>query len=333
VFVSATTFLEQSFEPALRYLGLDRAAHPDADEGRPSRDVATFRAPEVFDYGRAVVLVPRDAPSPRLGKEPQLDYVRRFLAHLGERTRGRILALFTNAQDVRRVGEELSGFFRARRIPFYWQGMPGTTKEELGELFRARVDSILLGVDTFWFGADFPGETLEYLVMVRLPYGVPDRYHHAQCATLGTGEQRKTIYRPRALAKFRQGFGRLMRRETDKGCVFLLDARILEPQHRFFLKELPLENTAAFGPAARDADHDPERGARLVRGDTDHCLHEALAHMEMLSDVARRGLAWSFRGDERVAENEGEERRASARGVRVVGSDGPLEIPLDDLPY
>jgi ATP-dependent DNA helicase DinG len=181
---------------------------------------------------------------------------------------------------VRRVGEALEGFFRARRIPFWYQGMPGAAKEELGELFRSRIDSVLLGVDTFWYGADFPGETLEYLVIARLPYGVPDSYHHAQCAALGQGEQRRRIYMPRALAKFRQGFGRLMRKETDRGCVFVLDGRVLDPRHRTFLRELPLGLD--------------EGGARFVRGDTDHCLREALAHMGMLADLRRRGLEQSF---------------------------------------
>jgi Rad3-related DNA helicase len=200
-----------------------------------------------------------------------------------------MLVLFTNSQDARRVGAELEGFFRARSIPLWYQNMESASKEELAELFRARVDSVLLGVDTFWFGADFPGETLEYLVIVRLPYGVPDRYHHAQCAALGTSEQRRRIYMPRALAKFRQGFGRLMRRETDRGCVFVLDGRILEPKHRAFLRELPL------GFDADTNEGDPDAGrARLVRSDTDQCLREALGHMGLLAEVQRRGLPVGF---------------------------------------
>ena len=103
-------------------------------------------------------------------------------------------------------------------------------KEELGGMFRTRVESVLLGLDAFWYGADFPGPTLEYLVLARLPYGVPDRYHHAQCAAIGAPEQRRTIYLPRAMAKFRQGFGRLMRKESDRGCVFVLDKRVVDPR-------------------------------------------------------------------------------------------------------
>jgi ATP-dependent DNA helicase DinG len=290
-FVSATTWLHGGFDSALSYLGLERAAHPAEEEERPPVRVRSMRAPDPFDYSRVMVCVPRDAPSPKaFEKQRFLAYVRQFIAHLGERTRGRMLVLFTNAADARQVGEELRGFFRARRIPLWYQNQEGTVKEELSELFRSRVDSILLGVDTFWYGADFPGETLEYLVIVKLPYGVPDRYHEAQCAAIGTGAQRNQIYMPRALAKFRQGFGRLMRRESDRGCVFILDGRVLEAQHRVFLRELPVENALA----QLKGEETGEPRARLVRGDTEHCIREALTHMGRLEEVQNRGLGWTF---------------------------------------
>lgn len=278
VFLSATTWLKQGFQSSLSYLGLDRAAEPAPDEERAPSRVRTFRAPEAFDYSRVLVAVPRDAPPVARDKEEFLAYVGRFLATLGERTRGRILGLFTNSDDLRRVGARLESFFRTRRIPFWYQGMKGSSKEELGELFRRRADSILLGVDTFWYGADFPGEILEYLVIVKLPYGVPDAYHHAQCAALGTSEQRQSIYMPRALAKFRQGFGRLMRTTTDRGCVFVLDGRILEPRHRSFLRELPL----------RDALAGQAEGARLLRDSTEGCIREALEFMGRKAQPAAR---------------------------------------------
>lgn len=289
VFLSATTWLRDSFDPALGYLGLDRAAEPLEEEEREPRTVRTFRAPEVFDYSRVLACVPHDAPSVTRDKAAFLDYVRVFLGWLGERTRGRILGLFTNASDVLQVGRELEGFFRARTIPFWYQGMEGVEKEELSERFRSRVDSILLGVDTFWFGADFPGDTLEYLVIVRLPYGVPDAYHHAQCAALGQSEQWRRIYQPRSLAKFRQGFGRLMRRTTDRGCVFVLDQRALDPRHAAFLRELPLD--FALDPD-RDA-YEPSR-AKLVHADTEHCLLQAFAHMGLEDELHARGFALDF---------------------------------------
>ena len=290
VLLSATTWLRNGFESAQCYLGLDRAAKPAPEETRPPSHVRCVRAPDPFDYRRVLVALPSDAPPYSEQREAWAAYVRAFLTHLGERTRGRMLVLFTNQEELRRFGEELAGFFRARRIPFWYQGMRGLAKEELAQLFRSRTDSILMGVDTFWYGADFPGETLEYLVIVKLPYGVPDRYHHAQCAAIGSGEQRRRIYLPRALAKFRQGFGRLMRRETDRGCVFVLDVRALSRQHRLFLEELPLAGTLE--PEGQGAwQHE---GARLLSGTTDECLHAALAHMDMLADVRRRGLDTPF---------------------------------------
>lgn len=289
VLLSATTWLRGGFESAMGYLGLDRAANPAQDEVRPPVTVRCVRAPDPFDYSRVLVGLPSDAPSYSGERNEWNAYVRRFIAHLGERTRGRMLVLFTNQEELRRCGEELAGFFAARRIPFWYQGMRGVAKEQLVQRFRRSDDAVLMGVDTFWYGADFPGEALEYLLIAKLPYGVPDRYHQAQCAALGSDVQRRKIYLPRALAKFRQGFGRLMRRETDRGCVFVLDPRIREARHRLFLNELPLAGARGDGDEAWSRE-----GARLSRGTTDEVLHAALAHMDMLSDVRRRGLDISF---------------------------------------
>ncbi len=281
-FVSATTYLGGSFERTKHYLGLTRCEQPAEDEERVGRHVATFRVPEVFDYSRVFVGVPRDSAPVQGPKSAHLAGVTDFLGAVAERTNGRLLALFTNLEDVRQVGRALESRLLQRGVPLLYQGMPNTSKEELSRRFRERPDTVLLGVDTFWFGADFPGETLQYLVMVRLPYGVPDRYHFAQCAALGDGAQRQQIYMPRALAKFRQGFGRLMRRTTDRGCVFLLDKRILEPKHREFLRELPL--------ATADWNSTHSEGARLVRGPKERVLREAWQHMNLPQTLAPQGI-------------------------------------------
>jgi hypothetical protein len=110
---------------------------------------------------------------------------------------------------------------------------------------------------------------------------------------------------PRALAKFRQGFGRLMRRESDRGCVFILDGRAIEPRHRVFLRELPIGGEV--GAPWNDAD---ATGARLVRGETDRCLREAFAHMGLLADLERRGLAVGFIGG-----SAGETSRWESEGI------------------
>lgn len=287
VLISATTWLKGGFDTSATFLGLTRAANPGEEEEREPSHLECYRAPEAFDYGRVLLAIPRDAPAPSGNKQAHLSYTARFVAYLAERTRGRMLVLFTNAADLLVVGEELSDFFAERQIPLWYQRMQGSSKEELAERFRNCTNSVLMGLDTFWYGTDFPGMTLEYVVIVRLPFGVPDRYHKAQCASLGQREQRDQIYMPRALAKFRQGFGRLMRRESDRGCVFVLDKRVNDPRHRVFLKELPLKNAFAC---------DQEGLASLVTGDTEACVAAALDHMQLTEELRQRGLEQRFSG-------------------------------------
>jgi Rad3-related DNA helicase len=328
VFISATTWLRSGFESAAGYLGLDRAAQPADDETREAREVTTFRAEDPFDYSRVVVCVPNDAPAITASRETFLAYVREFVANLGERTRGRMLVLFTNSEEARRLGQELSGFFRARGIPLWFQNMPGVRKEELGSLFRERIDSILLGVDTFWYGADFPGETLEYLVIVKLPYGVPDRYHHAQSAALGSAEQRRRIYLPRALAKFRQGFGRLMRRETDRGCVFVLDARVLAGANKLFLGELPIDSRLGRSPD-EEFQHG---GAHFVVDTTERCIELALAHTGVPYDRdLRSALARDVIGEDGTSLVR--ELSPQPPPERSRATPQMLDIAFDDLPF
>ena len=329
VFLSATTCLAGGFGPAMAYLGLDRTQEPSDGDEQPGRNVRTFSAPEVFDYSRVLVGIPRDVPAPQ-DRHAHRNYVGEVIEWLGTRTRGRMLVLFTSLADVRAVGETLAPVFAERQIPLWYQGMPGIGKEELADLFRERTDSVLLGVDTFWYGADFPGETLEYLLIARLPYGVPDSYHHAQCAAIGEKDQRKRVYMPRALAKMRQGFGRLMRRTSDRGCVLILDPRICGPRHRMFLSELPV----VANPMVAE---DEQAGlARVVRGDSRQVMHECLAHMDMLADVQRRRLGTDFEPSGAVlaiptTQAPPPPLEPSTRALRETPQ--PVDVPIDELPF
>ena len=333
VFMSATTRLGNSFDSAKGYLGLDRVAEKDEETGEIDRSagtrrVTTFHAPEVFDYERVLVGVPRGIP-PVQNRAAYIDFLSRYLPWYAERTRGRMLVLFTSLRDIREVAERAGPAFAARGLPLLWQGMATAGKEELSDLFRERVESTLLGVDTFWYGADFPGETLETLVIARLPYGVPDRYHHAQCAAIGVGAQRTRIYMPRALAKFRQGFGRLMRKATDRGVVMVLDGRITERRHSHFLKELPVERPGSWDPAAK---------ARMARGDLDLVSREAFAHLGLLTDMKRRGLSPYFSGNSSAPHREPPKPHPQAGRDLPLGAifdtdSGPIDINESDLPF
>lgn len=280
--VSATTRLRGGFKAMKGYLGLDLAETSTAE--RAGRTVAEFSGPPTFDPQQALLCVPEDAPpfhASGPGHAQWLDYVERLILFLAERTRGRLLGLFTNRLVLQRAGERLAPHFRALGLPFYWQGMPGLRKEEIIPLFRRQTESVLLGLDTFWYGVDFPGETCEYVVIPKLPYGPLDRYAYAQMARMGRGPHRNRIYLPQALAMFRQGCGRLLRSETDRGAIFVLDRRALEKRHADFLAELP---------------RGPEEWQRpnLMVANSRDCLRAAFAHMNLLADLERRGLTPDF---------------------------------------
>ena len=278
--LSATAHLHGGFEATEAYLGLDRI--PGREGGSA---VNTFKAPDPFDYSRVLFAVPSDAPrfdAGREGREVFLRYVRDFLDRLCRRTRGRCLALFTSAEDLANVAEALEPAFHGERIPFWYQGMEGIPKEQLAPRFRDHPGSVLFGLDTFWHGVDFPGGICEFVVLVKLPYGQLDRYHFAQREALGESEHRKRIYLPRALAMFRQGFGRLMRKKDDRGAVFLLDRRSLEPRHRHFFQELP----------GRAEVEDEEPRLKTLFAPTARCLEAAFQHLQSFSGERGSSPAW-----------------------------------------
>jgi Rad3-related DNA helicase len=286
--VSATAHLRGGFKAMAGYLGLDLLAADSVE--RIGTTVNGFHGPTSFEASAALYCVPEDAP-PYAYRGPDaeawLEYVEDLLVFLAERTRGRILGLFTNRVLLQRIGERLAPMFRALGLPFYWQGMPGYRKEEIMELFRAQEESVLFGLDTFWYGVDFPGPTCQYVVMPKLPYGAPDNYMFAQQARMGWGPQRNRIYMPKALAMFRQGCGRLLRNEQDRGGVLLLDRRVLDKRHAAFLEELP------GGP---EEWQEPE----ILRASTDECMKELFTFMRLGADLERRGLDPSFQASRGV---------------------------------
>ncbi len=282
VLLSATARLRDGFKAMKGYLGLDILEEDTVDS--IGREVKEFAGPPTFDPKAALITVPEDAP-PYGWRGPAADawmeYIEDCLVYLAERTCGRVLSLFTNRLVLQRMGERLAVPFRARGIPLYWQGMPGFGKEEIMTRFRNEKDSVLLGLDTFWYGVDFPGETCQYVVMTKLPYGALDDYSYAQKARMGSGPHRNRIYLPKALAMFRQGCGRLLRNESDRGAVIILDRRALEKRHADFLKELP---------GGLEEWQDPN----LLVASTDECFERIFSHMKLGSEIERRGLQADF---------------------------------------
>jgi DNA polymerase-3 subunit epsilon/ATP-dependent DNA helicase DinG len=119
--------------------------------------------------------------------------------------------------------------------------------------FRAAERAVLLGTRSFWEGIDLPGDEVRCLLIARLPFAVPnDPLVAARSADFEDSFNEYMV--PDAVLRFRQGFGRLIRRASDRGVVVLLDSRIwrkaygqtfLDSLPECTLRRAPLSNLAA----------------------------------------------------------------------------------------
>jgi len=98
---------------------------------------------------------------------------------------------------------------------------------------------VLLGTRAFWEGVDIPGQALSVLVIVKLPFDVPtDPIIAARSETFDDPFNEYSL--PEAILRFRQGFGRLIRTESDRGIVVVLDKRIISKRYgKMFIDSLP----------------------------------------------------------------------------------------------
>jgi Rad3-related DNA helicase len=194
-----------------------------------------------FDYARQAVLVLEHDPGSAWRPDEIAGRQAERLKRLAEVTGGRTLALFTNKRDMHRVATAVGAHVEDDGVLVLAQGMHGSAAA-LAEEFRAHPETILLGVDTLWTGQDFPGDTLLCLVIAKLPFPRQDPLVQARrqaCAEEGVDWFRR-FYLPEAVLKFRQGFGRLIRTETDAGVVVVLDHRLTQKAYRRdFLDSLP----------------------------------------------------------------------------------------------
>jgi Rad3-related DNA helicase len=238
VFTSATLAVGGTFDYFRSRVGL-------------SADVEELILPSPFDFlHQALVCLPTDLPGP---EHPDFDrHVEDVIAAVASRVGGRTLVLFTSHRQLRDVHTALKHRTDLDEVLILGQGIDGQRRHLL-KSFEEAERPLLLGTASFWEGIDVPGERLSCVIMVRLPFPVPTEPVYAARA-----EQVRDAFAqlalPQAALRLKQGFGRLIRRSSDRGAVVILDNRILGKDYgKAFLDVLPPASRFV-GPAAEIAD-------------------------------------------------------------------------------
>jgi ATP-dependent DNA helicase DinG len=204
--------------------------------------------PSPFEFEtQSIVLAVRRGPDPRQAGWAETTAAT-LDALLNDPAR-KTMALFTSYRDLGKVADCLRMNASGLEAPRYHLLVqePRSEPSALLDRFRKADRALLLGTATFWEGVDLPGDDLEVLVLTRLPFGVPTDPRFAARAERMEAEGGNAftgLYLPEAVLRMKQGFGRLIRRRSDRGIVAVLDPRLLGKGYgRRFTSALPLPVT------------------------------------------------------------------------------------------
>jgi ATP-dependent DNA helicase DinG len=134
------------------------------------------------------------------------------------------LGLFTAIRRLQAVHARIAPALEAAGITLLAQHVDAMDNATLVDVFRAELDSCLLGTDAMRDGVDVPGRALRLVVFERVPWPRPDILHRERRVHLSGGNP-KAYDDSKARLRLRQAFGRLVRSETDRGVFVLLDRR------------------------------------------------------------------------------------------------------------
>ncbi len=228
IFTSATLAVERDFSLYQRELGL--------------ADAATGCWESPFDYAtQALLYVPRDLPPPN-SREHTEAVVAAVLPVL-KASKGRAFLLFTTLRALAVARELLTSAFEREGLawPLLVQGE--SARSELLSRFRELGNAVLLGSASFWEGVDVPGDALSVVVIDKLPFAPPDdpllaaRLEHLRAEG---GNPFFDYQLPQAAIALKQGAGRLIRTETDRGVLMICDARLTDkPYGKRIWRSLP----------------------------------------------------------------------------------------------
>ncbi len=228
IFTSATLAVKQDF------------SHYQSEMGLLKAQTACWDSP--FNYAeQALLYVPADLPEPN--SEGYTEAVVQAALPLIEASKGRAFLLFTSLRAMQRAHEILQAEFDRRGwdYPLMLQGEG--SRSELLTRFRDHGNAVLLGSQSFWEGVDVRGEALSLVIIDKLPFAPPDDpVLAARIAQLNKqGRNAFMEYQlPRAIITLKQGAGRLIRDENDRGVLMICDPRLIsKPYGKRIWQSLP----------------------------------------------------------------------------------------------
>ncbi len=200
-----------------------------------------------FDYQKqATLFVESDLPEPNdplfVGRACER------IVHYLKMTAGGAFVLFTSYGMLNSAHERLKPILDELKLPLLVHGQ-GPPARVLLERFKSTPNAVLLGTTSFWQGVDVQGDQLRNVIVVKLPFAVPDEpviEARLDAIRKRGGNPFMEYSVPEAIIKLKQGFGRLIRSKTDEGIVVILDSRIKTKRYgRLFLDALPACRTVA----------------------------------------------------------------------------------------
>ena len=192
-----------------------------------------------FDYpSQALLYVPRDLPEPGSETGPYVEELSDRCKELIMASGGKTFILFTSYALLNQIYEKLDDW--SLPFPLIRQGDLPTTL--MIDKFKEK-PSVIFGTNAFWQGVDIPGKALQSVIITKLPFDVPkEPLTEARIEELKSQniDPFSHYQIPRAIIQLKQGFGRLIRKKTDKGVVSLLDSRISRRGYgKKFISSLP----------------------------------------------------------------------------------------------
>ena len=223
IFTSATLAVGEDFSHFTRELGVPEAG--------------TRRWASPFDFPRqALLYVPKALPDP--GEPGFTEAVVDAVLPVLRASEGRAFLLFTTLRALRKAHELLDG-----RLPYPLLVQGTGSRSQLLARFRALGNAVLLGSQSFWEGVDVRGEALSLVVIDKLPFAPPDDPVLAariEGIRSQGGNPFNDLQLPQAVLQLKQGAGRLIRDEADRGVLMLCDPRLTtKPYGRRILASLP----------------------------------------------------------------------------------------------